>query len=154
MFKQIMIASVLMMSVVIPCSATRTETGQNGNIIIGILGPDEGNDLAHTTCVLSRSGKTDTGNVEYLEGAYCPVGAKECDYYAVMKLNGIETRLKQVASTERSAVYSNGNITLNTQQTPIHAETADDEGSDYKFVMVIRTKGVEKRVEMEGYCGV
>ncbi|KAA1049945.1 adhesin [Pseudocitrobacter sp. 73] len=154
MLKQMTIASVLMTTVVIPCSATRTETKQNENITIGTLGPDEGNDLAHTTCMLSRSGKTDDGNVEYLEGAHCPLGAKECDYYAVMKLNGVETRLKQVMSSEHSAIYSNGDITLNTQQTRIHPETADDEGSDYKFVMVIKMKDFEKRVEMEGYCGV
>lgn len=153
MFKQITLIFVLMLTVVTPCSATRTETKQNESIIIGTLGPDEGNDLAHTTCMLSRSGKTDDGNVEYLEGAHCPLGAKECDYYAVMKLNGVETRLKQVMSSEHSAAYSNGDITLNTQQTRIHPETADDEGSDSKFVMVIKMKGVEKRVEMEGYCG-
>lgn len=153
MFKQITIAFVLMTTVVIPCTATRTETKPNENIIIGTLSPDAGNDLAHTTCMLSRSGKTDASNVEYIEGAHCPLGAKECDYYAVMKLNGVETRLKQVMSSEHSAAYSNGDITLNTQQTRIHSETADDEGSDYKFVMVIKMKGVEKRVEMEGYCG-
>jgi hypothetical protein len=153
MFKQMTIALVLMTTVVIPCSATRTETKQNENIIIGTLGPDVGNDLAHTTCLLSRSGKTDAENVEYLEGAHCPLGAKECDYYAVMKLNGVETRLKQVMSNEHSAMYSNGVIMLNTQQTRIHPETADDEGSDYKFVIVMKTKDVERRIEMEGYCG-
>jgi hypothetical protein len=76
MFKQLTSAFVLMTTVVIPCTAMRTETKQNESIIIGTLGPDEGNDLAHTTCMLSRSGKTDDGNVEYLEGAHCPLGAK------------------------------------------------------------------------------
>ncbi|MFV4870541.1 hypothetical protein ACNJOY_17100 [Citrobacter freundii] len=71
-----------------------------------------------------------------------------------MKLNGKITILKQISSGENISVFKNKDISVTVEQTPIAESTEDEEGSDIKAVIIIKTRNGEKKFNMLGYCGV
>ncbi|EBU5278787.1 adhesin, partial [Salmonella enterica] len=60
---------------------------------------------------------------------------------------------KQISSDENNSVYKNNDLSLSITQTPM-TEANDDEGSDVKATIVLKTKHGEKIFNMTGYCGV
>ncbi|ECB6803562.1 adhesin [Salmonella enterica] len=110
-------------------------------------------DLRHSTCTLRLANNKKEDSYNYIEGAICPVSGEECTYSAIMKLNGNITILKQISSDENNSVYKNNDLSLSITQTPM-TEANDDEGSDVKATIVLKTKHGEKTFNMTGYCGV
>ncbi|HGH5979701.1 TPA: adhesin, partial [Kluyvera georgiana] len=79
---------------------------------------------------------------------------EECTYSAIMKLNGEITILKQISSGKNTSIFKNRDISVTVEQTPIAESTEDEEGSDIKAVIIIKTRNSEKKFNMLGYCGV
>lgn len=120
---------------------------------VGEIADGEIADLRHSTCTLRLANNKKEDSYNYIEGAICPAGGEECTYFAIMKLNGNITILKQISSGENDSVYKNKDFSIFIKQTPV-AEQNDDEGSDIKATIVIKTKSDEKTLNMTGYCGV
>ncbi|EAA2680319.1 TPA: adhesin [Salmonella enterica subsp. enterica serovar Havana] len=120
---------------------------------VGEIADGEIADLRHSTCTLRLANNKKEDSYNYIEGAICPAGGEECTYSAIMKLNGNITILKQISSGENDSVYKNKDFSIFIKQTPV-AEQNDDEGSDIKATIVIKTKSDEKTLNMTGYCGV
>ncbi|EHP4361848.1 adhesin, partial [Salmonella enterica] len=57
------------------------------------------------------------------------------------------------SSGENDSVYKNKDFSIFIKQIPV-AEQNDDEGSDIKATIVVKTKSDEKTLNMTGYCGV
>ncbi|EDW4340927.1 adhesin [Salmonella enterica subsp. enterica] len=150
---------VLMLSGIVGCAATEPGNipldGLNANSFdIGEITDGEiTDDLRHSTCTLHLADNKKEDSYNYIEGAICPAGGEECTYSAIMKLNGNITILKQISSGENDSVYKNKDFSIFIKQTPV-AEQNDDEGSDIKATIVIKTKSDEKTLNMTGYCGV
>ncbi|WP_442980254.1 adhesin, partial [Salmonella enterica] len=119
---------------------------------VGEIADGEIADLRHSTCTLRLANNKKEDSYNYIEGAICPAGGEECTYSAIMKLNGNITILKQISSGENDSVYKNKDFSIFIKQTPV-AEQNDDEGSDIKATIVIKTKSDEKTLNMTGYCG-
>ncbi|EBM3978125.1 TPA: adhesin [Salmonella enterica] len=120
---------------------------------VGEIADGEIADLRHSTCTLHLADNKKEDSYNYIEGAICPAGGEECTYSSIMKLNGNITILKQISSGENDSVYKNKDFSIFIKQTPV-AEQNDDEGSDIKATIVIKTKSDEKTLNMTGYCGV
>ncbi|HAK1707303.1 TPA: adhesin [Salmonella enterica] len=150
---------VLMLSGIVGCAATEPSNipldGLNTNSFdIGEITDGEiTDDLRHSTCTLHLADNKKEDSYNYIEGAICPVSGEECTYSAIMKLNGNITILKQISSDENNSVYKNNDLSLSITQTPM-TEANDDEGSDVKATIVLKTKHGEKIFNMTGYCGV
>lgn len=148
----------LMLSGVVGCVAA-----EPGNILldglntisfnVGEIADGEIADLRHSTCTLRLADNKKEDSYNYIEGAICPVSGEECTYSAIMKLNGNITILKQISSNKNNSVYKNDDFSISIKQTPI-TESNDDEGSDVKATIVLKTKHGEKTFNMTGYCGV
>ncbi|EAA5454204.1 TPA: adhesin [Salmonella enterica subsp. salamae] len=150
---------VLMLSGIVGCAATEPGNipldGLNTNSFdIGEITDGEiTDDLRHSTCTLRLADNKKEDSYNYIEGTICPAGGEECTYSAIMKLNGNITILKQISSGENDSVYKNKDFSIFIKQTPV-ADQNDDEGSDIKATIVIKTKSDEKTLNMTGYCGV
>lgn len=158
MLKHIGFILVLMLSGIVGCVATEPGNipldGLNTTSFnVGEIADGEIADLRHSTCTLRLADNKKEDSYNYIEGAICPVGKDECTYSAIMKLNGNITVLKQISSGENDSVYKNKDFSIFIKQTPM-AEQNDDEGSDIKATIVIKTKNDEKTLNMTGYCGV
>lgn len=159
MLKYIGYILVLMLSGIVGCAATEPGNipldGLNTNSFdIGEITDGEiTDDLRYSTCTLRLADNKKEDSYNYIEGAICPAGGEECTYSAIMKLNGNITILKQISSGENDSVYKNKDFSIFIKQTPV-AEQNDDEGSDIKATIVIKTKSDENTLNMTGYCGV
>lgn len=164
MLKYIGYILVLMLSGIVGCAATEpgnipldglnTNSFDIGEITDGEITDGEiTDDLRHSTCTLRLADNKKEDSYNYIEGAICPAGGEECTYSAIMKLNGNITILKQISSGENDSVYKNKDFSIFIKQTPV-AEQNDDEGSDIKATIVIKTKSDENTLNMTGYCGV
>ncbi|MDM3093437.1 adhesin [Citrobacter sp. Cf136] len=160
MLKNIVFLLALMLSGIAGCAAT-----EPGNILLNNLNANNfdigeitdgeiTDDLRHSTCTLSLADNKEKDSYNYIESAICPVGGEECTYSAIMKLNGKITILKQISSGENISVFKNKDISVTVEQTPIADSTEDEEGSDIKAVIIIKTRNGEKKFNMLGYCGV
>lgn len=136
---------VLMLSGIVGCAATEHGNipldGLNTNSFdIGEITDGEiTDDLRHSTCTLRTADNKKEDSYNYIEGAICPAGGEECTYSAIMKLNGNITILKQISSGENDSVYKNKDFSIFIKQIPV-AEQNDDEGSDIKATIVVKTK--------------
>lgn len=156
MLKYIGYILVLMLSGIVGCAATEpgnipldglnTNSFDIGEITDGEITDGEiTDDLRHSTCTLRLADNKKEDSYNYIEGAICPAGGEECTYSAIMKLNGNITILKQISSGENDSVYKNKDFSIFIKQTPV-AEQNDDEGSDIKATIVIKTKSDEKHL--------
>ncbi len=159
MLKNTVLLLALMLSGIAGCVATELgktplDNLNTNNFNIGKITDGEiSDDLSHSTCTLSLADNKEKDSCNYIEGAICPVGGRECTYSAIIKLNGKITILKQISSGENNSVYKNNDLSLSITQTPM-TEPNDDEGSDVKATIVLKTKHGEKIFNMMGYCGV
>lgn len=158
MLKNIILLLALMLSGITGCVATELgniplDSLNTTSFNVGEIADGEIVDLRHATCTLRLADNMKEGSYNYIEGAICPEGGKECAYTAIMKLNGNITILKQISSGENNSVYKNNVLSLSITQTPM-TESNDDEGSDVKATIVLKTKHGEKTFNMTGYCGV
>lgn len=164
MLKYIGFILVLMLSGIVGCAATEpgnipldglnTNSFDIGEITDGEITDGEiTDDLRHSTCTLRLADNKKEDSYNYIEGAICPADGEECTYSAIMKLNGNITILKQISSGENDSVYKNKDFSIFIKQIPV-AEQNDDEGSDIKATIVVKTKSDEKTLNMTGYCGV
>ncbi|EMY3701116.1 adhesin [Salmonella enterica] len=160
MLKNIVFLLALMLSGIAGCAATEL-----GNILLNDLNANNfdigeitdgeiTDDLRHSTCTLSLTDNKKKDSYNYIEGAICPVGGEECTYSAIMKLNGKITILKQISSRENTSVFKSKDISVTVEQSPIVGSTEDEEGSDIKAVIIIKTRNGERKFNMLGYCGV
>ncbi|OAT45502.1 hypothetical protein M989_04425 [Kluyvera georgiana ATCC 51603] len=62
--------------------------------------------------------------------------------------------MKQISSGKNTSIFKNRDISVTVEQTPIAESTEDEEGSDIKAVIIIKTRNSEKKFNMLGYCGV
>ncbi len=159
MLKNIVFLLALMLSGIAGCAATEPgnipfDNLNTNSFDIGEITDGEiTDDLSHTTCTLSLVDNKEKDSYNYIEGAICPVGGRECTYSSIIKLNGKITILKKISSVENNSVYKNNDLSLSITQTPM-AEPNDDEGNDVKATIVLKTKHGEKTFNMTGYCGV
>ncbi|MGZ0749338.1 hypothetical protein [Kluyvera sichuanensis] len=159
MIKNIVFLLALMLSGITCCAATEPDSLQLDNLNsnrfnIGKITDREITDnLSHSTCTLRLANNKGKDFYNYIEGAICPVGGRECTYSAIIKLNGKITILKQISSEKNSSLYKNNDISISITQTPM-IEPNDDEGSDVKAIIILKTNHGEKTLTMTGYCGV
>ncbi|WP_242430043.1 adhesin [Kluyvera intermedia] len=159
MIKNIIFLLTLMLSGVVDCVATEPadippDGIDTNSVDVGEITDGEITDLRHSTCTLSLADNTKEDSYNYVEGAICPAAGGECTYSAIMKLNGEITILKQISSGENTSVFQNEDILLTVKQAPIAEPTEDEEGSDIKATIDIKTKSTERKFHMFGYCGV
>lgn len=121
---------------------------------VGEITDEEIADLRHSTCTMRLIDNKKEYSYNYIEGAICPVGENECTYSAIMKLNGNLTILKQMSSGKYGSVFNSDDITITTKQTPSKDSKVDEEGGNFTFNIIIKTKGSEQIIDMIGYCGV
>lgn len=159
MLKNIVFLLALMLSGIAGCAATEPSNIPFDNLntnsfdIGEITDGEITDDLSHSTCTLSLANNKEKDSYNYIEGAICPVGGRECTYSAIIKLNGKITILKQISSGKNSSLYKNNDISISITQTPM-IEPNDDEGSDVKATIILKTNHGEKTLTMTGYCGV
>lgn len=160
MLKNIVFLLALMLSGIAGCVATEpsniplNDLNANNFDIGEITDGEITDDLRHSTCTLSLTDNKKKDSYNYIEGAICPVGGEECTYSAIMKLNGKITILKQISSGENTSVFKSKDISVTVEQSPIVGSTEDEEGSDIKAVIIIKTRNGERKFNMLGYCGV
>lgn len=159
MLKNTVFLLVLMLSSVAGYAATEPgniplDSLNTNNFDIGEITDGEiTDDLSHSTCTLSLADNKKKDSYNYIEGAICPVDGGECTYSAIIKLNGKITILKQTSSGNNNSVYKNNDIYISITQTPM-IKPNDDEGSDVKATIILKTKHAQKIFNMTGYCGV
>ncbi|EBG4356448.1 adhesin [Salmonella enterica subsp. enterica] len=160
MLKNIVFLLALMLSGIAGCAVTEpsniplNDLNANNFDIGEITDGEITDDLRHSTCTLSLTDNKKKDSYNYIEGAICPVGGEECTYSAIMKLNGKITILKQISSGENTSIFKNKDISVTVKQSPIVGSTEDEEGSDIKAVIIIKTRNGERKFNMLGYCGV
>lgn len=159
MLKNILFILTLMLSGVVGCNATEPGSmpldGLNNNSIdVGEIADEEIPDLKHSTCTLRLADNKKENFYNYVEGAICPVGGKECTYSAIMKLDGNLTILKQTSSNNNTSVFQGGNIVITTLQNPLKNTAMDEEGYDTKVAIILEKNNRQMKVEMSGYCGL
>lgn len=158
MLKNIGFISALVLSGIVGCVAA-----EPGNIpldglntisfSVGEIADGEIADLRHSTCTLRLADNKKENSYNYIEGAICSVSGEECTYSAIMKLNGNIMILKQISSNKDKSIYKNNDFYISIKQTPI-TESNDDEGSDVKATIILKTNHGEKTLTMTGYCGI
>jgi hypothetical protein len=159
MIKNIIFLLTLMLSGIAGCAANEPATIppdgiETNSLDIGEIADDEITDLRHFTCTLSLTDNKKEDSYNYVEGAICPAAGGECTYSAIMKLNGEITILKQISSEKNTSEYKSEDISLTVKQAPIAEPAEDEEGSDIKATIDIKTKNTERKFNMFGYCGV
>lgn len=154
MVKNITFILALMSAGLLSSVAATPDSISQKNLTLNRFSDNEIADMPHAVCYLDTVNHEKSNLIYYAEGDICPALGEKCKYSAVMKLNGKLTILKQVASTEDTTTYKNEAFTVFTKRTLIHNAAMDDEGSDVKYNLVIKTKNSEVNVDMFGYCGI
>ncbi|CAH5969937.1 MAG: adhesin [Citrobacter koseri] len=153
MFQKITLLLTLMSSGIVACIAAEPDKIQSDSIVMNSFEVGEIPDLGHPVCTLSLANNKKVDFYNYVEGDICPPDGRNCTYTAIMKLNGEIAILKQISSGENNSVYRNSDFYISIKQTPM-TEPNNDEGSDVKATIVLKTKHSEKILNMTGYCRV
>lgn len=143
-----------MLSDIVACIAAEPSNIPPDSIVMNSFEVGEIPDLGHPVCTLSLADNKKEDFYNYVEGDICPPGGGNCTYSAIMKLNGEIAILKQVSSGKTASVFKNGDISITTIQASIKKSNVEEEGNNVKFIITIKTKNSEKKLDMSGYCGV
>lgn len=155
MFKKLTLAITLIASGLCSCFAAAPDSITLKGLTLSSFSFEDVTIMEQPVCSLDTVNNKKSSLNYYVEGTVCPTDGTKCILSAIiMKLNGKLTILKEVTSTDNSATYKNEEFTVATKRTLIQNEAMDDEGSDVKYNLIIKTKNNQVNVEMFGYCGI
>ncbi len=113
--------------------------------------------LAHPVCSFRLPTEKNSDNYIFAEGDICPLGGGECEYHALININGKDVKLRKIFPRNKSknSRFKSGNTELEVDygQTKRSPNNNQSDSSVLNATLTVFQGKIEKQIKAIGECG-